>query len=106
MNTIQSLASLPSNQFANSLPPESLQNAKSDTALRQAFDAFVGETFFGQMLSAMRKTVDKPAYFHGGQAEEVFQQQLDQLMVERVAEASATTITGPMFELFMLRRPG
>lgn len=72
--------------------------------LREAFDDFVGQTFFGQMLSAMRKTVEKPAYFHGGRAEEVFQSQLDQVLAEKMGEASASQFTQPMFELFTMSR--
>jgi len=72
--------------------------------LREAFDAFVGETFFAQMLSAMRKSVGKPAYFHGGRAEDVFQGQLDQVLAEEMTKASAAQFTGPMFELFNLSR--
>ncbi len=73
--------------------------------LRKAFDSFVGQTFYGQLLQAMRKTVDKPAYFHGGRAEEVFQAQLDQILAERMTEATADQFTGPMFELFTMQRP-
>ena len=40
--------------------------------LRERFTQFVGETFYGQMIKAMRSTVGKPAYFHGGRGEEVF----------------------------------
>jgi hypothetical protein len=72
--------------------------------LREVFDDFVGQTFYGQMLGAMRKTVDKPAYFHGGRAEEVFQAQLDQTLAEKLADATAEQFTGPMFELFNMRR--
>jgi len=75
-----------------------------DAALREAFDRFVGETFFGQMLKSMRKTVDKPAYFHGGQAEEIFQQQLDQVLAEKIAKAEASSFTGAMYKLFTLGR--
>jgi len=75
-----------------------------DGELRKAFDSFVGQTFYGQMLSAMRKTVGKPAYFHGGRAEEMFQQQLDQILGEKLADASADKFSGPMFELFSLER--
>jgi flagellar protein FlgJ len=77
---------------------------KESPALREAFDSFVGETFYGQMLSSMRKTVGKSPYFHGGRAEEVFQGQLDQQMGQQMAKASASTFTGPMFELFNLNR--
>ena len=51
--------------------------------LRETFQQFVGEAFFGQLMKAMRSSVGKPAYFHGGRAEEVFQGQLDQLLAEK-----------------------
>lgn len=72
--------------------------------LREAFDQFVGQTLFGQMLQSMRKTVGKPAYFHGGRAEEIFTAELDRVLGEKIAAASAETLTGPMFELFMTPR--
>lgn len=78
-----------------------------DTAspeLKEAFSSFVGNTFYSQMLSSMRSTVDKPAYFHGGRAEEIFQGQMDQILAEDLTKASADQFTGPMFELFMLGR--
>ena len=74
--------------------------------LRDVFNQFVGETFYGQMLKAMRQTVREPAYFHGGRAEEVFQSQLDQVLAEKMSETSAATFTDPMFELFHLPRAG
>lgn len=77
----------------------------SDPKLRAAFDAFVGEAFFAQTLKSMRKTLGKPAYFHGGRTEEVFQQQLDRVLAEKLASASGDTFSGPMFELFTLPRP-
>ena len=77
---------------------------RGDNRLRAAFDAFVGQTFYAQLLGAMRDTVGKPAYFHGGRAEEVFQAQLDQVLAEHMTEASAAEFTGPMFDLFTLPR--
>jgi hypothetical protein len=73
--------------------------------VREAFDDFVGQTFFGQMLSSMRETVGKPAYFHGGRMEEAFQGQLDQLLSEKLSDASAEQFSNPMYELFTLHRP-
>ncbi len=64
----------------------------------------MGETFFGQMMSSMRKTVGKPAYFYGGRTEEIFQKQLDQTMATEMTKASANTFTGPMYDLFILNR--
>jgi hypothetical protein len=72
--------------------------------LREAFDGFVGEMFYGQMMEAMRSTVGEAAYFHGGRAEEIFQGQLDQVMSEKLADATANSFTGPMYELFTLGR--
>lgn len=81
-----------------------LAPSRSNPEVREAFNDFVGQTFFMQLLSEMRKTVDKPAYLHGGQTEEVFQAQMDQIMAERLSDASAESFSGPMFELFMLPR--
>ena len=75
-----------------------------DQKLRKAFDAFVGEALFSQMLKSMRKTVGKTAYFHGGRAEEVFQKQLDQVLAEKLSQSSADKLSGPMYELFTLGR--
>lgn len=72
--------------------------------LREAFDQFVGESFYGMMLKSMRESVSKPAYFHGGRAEEIFQGQLDQMLSEQMSKANAASFTEPMFELFQLGR--
>ncbi len=55
--------------------------------VRETFDRFVGTTFFGQMLKAMRKTVHEPAYFYGGKAEETFRNQLDAVLAEELTRA-------------------
>jgi Rod binding domain-containing protein len=78
--------------------------AAKNPELRKTFDKFVGETFYGQMLQSMRKTVGKPAYFNGGRAEEIFTQQLDQTLATKLTETSADKFSGPMFELFALGR--
>lgn len=72
--------------------------------LRKAFDSFVGETFYGQMLEAMRKSQHKPAYFHGGQGEETFRKELDQILAQKMSETNASSFTGSMFDLFELNR--
>lgn len=71
---------------------------------RETFQQFVGETFFGLMIKSMRATTDKPAYFHGGRAEEVFTSQLDQQMSQQLAKESAGQFADPMFELMNLPR--
>jgi hypothetical protein len=73
--------------------------------MKEAFTDFVGQTFFGELLKQMRATVNKPAYFHGGLGEDIFQSQLDQILVERISESSAATFSEPMYQLLMARRP-
>ena len=72
--------------------------------LKQAFTDFVGQTFFGELLKQMRSTLDKPAFFHGGMGEEIFQSQLDQVIVERISDTSATSFTDSMYQLLMAPR--
>jgi hypothetical protein len=77
---------------------------KGSPELRKAFTDFVGQTFFGELLKQMRATVDKPAYMHGGMGEDIFQSQLDQVLVERITESSAATFSDPMYQLLMAPR--
>jgi hypothetical protein len=74
-------------------------------SIREAFDDFVGQSFYGQLIGSMRKTVGKPAYLHGGRSEEIFQSQMDQQLAEHMSDATASSFTGPMFDLFSLPRP-
>ncbi len=72
--------------------------------LKEAFQDFVGQTFFAEMIKACRSSQQPSAYFHGGRAEEIFQGQLDQVLAEELSESSASKIADPMFDLFMLKR--
>ncbi len=87
---------------ANGLPDKSVKSEDED--LRKAFQDFVGQTLFSQMISSMRSTQDGAAYFDGGRAEKIFQGQLDQILSEELSKASASKISDPMFKLFQLRR--
>ncbi len=89
-------------ELGSSGKPESVPEGSQE--LQEAFQDFVGQTLFGSMLASMRKTLEKPAYMHGGRAEEIFQQQLDQHIVDDMTKASADSIAGPMYDLFNLQR--
>jgi hypothetical protein len=97
-------------QAAARMPGVTMPGAKAPAAgsdnppLRKAFDNFVGETFYGQMLKSMRSTLSTPAYFNGGRAEEVFTQQLDQVLAQKLSHSNADQFTGPMYHLFTLGR--
>ncbi|MFT5325865.1 MAG: Rod binding domain-containing protein [Planctomycetaceae bacterium] len=66
--------------------------------LPEAFDQFVGDTFFRQMLKSLRSTTGKPAYFHGGQAEEIFQSQLDELLITDMVKATKDSFSADLFK--------
>lgn len=108
----------PSTQYsvlgtANDRTPDAIRLSKVESRsgkagspeLHKAFTDFVGQTFFGELLKQMRATVDKPAFVHGGMGEDIFQSQLDQILVERITESSAATFSEPMYELLTARRP-
>lgn len=91
-------ANLPPYELDGKLRGLATASTKSPDELREAFTNFVGQTFFGQMIKAMRTTVGKAAYFDGGQAEEIFRSQLDQTIAEKMSEASAEQFADPLFE--------
>jgi peptidoglycan hydrolase FlgJ len=78
--------------------------SSDDPAVREAFTASMGQTFYGQMMKAMRQTVGKSKYFHGGRGEQIFQQQLDQIVVEKMSRTCAAPMVDPMYEQFLLNR--
>jgi peptidoglycan hydrolase FlgJ len=65
--------------------------------LQGAFQDFVGKSFYGEMLKAMRSTVGEPAYFHGGNAEKIFQQQLDHQLGDEMTKANGGELAAVMF---------
>jgi Rod binding domain-containing protein len=78
--------------------------AGEEGQLREKFQDFVGQTFFAEMIKSLRSAQQGAAYFNGGRAEEIFQGQFDQLMSEHLSDASAKSISDPMFELFQMGR--
>lgn len=72
----------------------------SSPDLKPTFQKAVAGMLFGQMMKAMRSTVGKPAYVHGGQAEEIFQSQLDQTFVEQLAEDNGGAFVGELYDQF------
>ena len=80
--------------------PKPMANADQSEE-RRVFDQYIAGNFFKQMLVAMRKTTDKPAYFHGGKMEEMIQEKfLDPAIAESLAQSSAASFTDPMYEAF------
>ena len=65
--------------------------------LQGAFQDFVGKSFYGEMLKSMRSTVGEPAYFHGGNAEKIFQQQLDHQIGDEMSNSNGGELSAAMF---------
>lgn len=74
--------------------------------LRDKFNDFVAGSFFKSMLESMRKTVGKSQLIHGGRAEEIFRAQLDNTLVERMANQSGGGFSEKLFEQFVLLQQG
>lgn len=63
---------------------------KKDTAqFKQKFNEVLGQTMYGMMLKSLRKTSHKTPYLNGGRTEEVFGQQLDQVVAEKMGRRDA-----------------
>ncbi len=84
-------------------PAESNSSTSTSSELKNAFTEFVGGTFFQMMLKSMRTMHDKPAYMHGGQAEEIFQGQLDQQLAEDLTHNSGEAFSDSLYRLFQLQ---
>ena len=80
-----------------------LDAARGDERLREVFQGFVAGTFYQQMLKALRQTHGRPAYLHGGRAEEIFQARLDQHVAEDLAANSGRAFSDELFDAFARR---
>lgn len=84
----------------NGQPLDAVMPSDEETdEFRKVFHQFVGQTLYGQMLKTMRESQQKPAYFHGGRTEEIFQEQLDNVLVEKITEATPKSFSDTMFSL-------
>jgi Rod binding domain-containing protein len=86
---------------ASAAPPGSI--AARDAELKSTFQQAVAGMMFGQMLKSLRATVGKPAYIHGGQAEEMFQSQLDQQLVEKFTQTDGSPFIGELYRQFRIQ---
>ena len=88
-----------------SLTAKKPNSTGSESELRSAFQESVGGLFYGQMIKAMRSGVGKPAYIHGGQAEEMFQTQMDQQVAQDLAKEHAGGFVEELFQRFLVDHP-
>ncbi len=78
--------------------------SKPGNELKSTFQEFVGGTFYQLMLKSLHDMHDKPAYLHGGRAEEIFQGQLDQEMATHLAQTCGKSFSDSLYQQFLLQR--
>ena len=74
--------------------------------LREKFNEAFGTVFYTQMVKAMRQGVGKTAYLHGGMGEDMFQGQLDSVLVEKLAQQPNPGWNDALFQRFRLGLTG
>src|SRR5262245_3746741 len=80
--------------------PATKTPAKGELAVREKFQDFVGGTFYKEMLKALRAAQKPSKYLNGGQAEKIFQSQMDQQIAEDLAHQYAGHLADPLFESY------
>lgn len=87
-----------------SLKPLQAATSKELSEIQEKFQEFMAGSFYSQMVKSLRAGQGKPAYFHGGQAEEIFQSQMDQIVSTNLAKSHGTEFAEPMFRAYMQQR--
>lgn len=59
----------------------------AERKVRETLNQAYGTVFYGTLLKQLRASSLKGEYMHGGRGEDVFQAQLDQVLVERISDA-------------------
>ncbi|MDR2644148.1 MAG: rod-binding protein [Planctomycetaceae bacterium] len=83
-----------------------IQKLEDEREFRELFHKFIGQVLFGQMLKSMRATQQKNPYFHGGRAEEIFQDELDNKLVEQLTGSTTKNLSEPMYNQFKRQQKG
>lgn len=97
------IAAAPSTELSTRLAGASSNRVISDAELESTFQKMVGGLFFSQLMKSLRSTTGEPAYIHGGQAEKLFESQLDQVLIEDLAETKGSPFVGDLYEQFRLQ---
>lgn len=94
-----STASLLTRLSGRQNPADALPGDKQ-LAIREKFQDFVGGTFYKEMLKSLRAAQKPSKYLNGGQAEKIFQGQMDQQIAEDLARQYAGHLSDPLFESY------
>lgn len=76
------------------------QRVVGEQELEKTFRTAVAGMFYGQLMKALRSTAGETAYLHGGQAEKMFEAQLDQQLVEDLADGHNGSFVHELYQQF------
>ena len=79
---------------------QSTNDTSSAEDVKSKFQDFAAGTFYKEMLKSMQKMHGKAAYMNGGQAEKMFQSQMDQHVAENLAHSNTGAVTNGLYEAF------
>ena len=79
---------------------------KRETELRDAAEQLVATTFIMPLFSQLRNDPMASEMFHGGRGEKVFQQQLDQVLSDRISTGAGFELVDTVADYFAGRRGG
>lgn len=102
MSAITGISAHPISQSSASRPLVRREEPKN---LETSFQHAVGGLLFGQLIKSLRQGVGKPAYIHGGQAEEMFQAQMDQKIAEDLATQHGGALVKDLYQRFLIDHP-
>ena len=98
------MASLIGSDGSSSLPTTGVdaspKSAAPDKQAQDKFQEFVAGSFYKLMLKSLRSAQKPSKYFNGGQAEKVFQGQLDEQFTDKMAKKNGGTISNPLYPAF------
>jgi len=77
------------------------QSHGSKGKLQSTFQDFAAGTFYKEMMKSLRKMHKKPAYVYGGQAEEIFQGQMNQHVAEDLAHSNGSQFAASLYQGFL-----
>jgi peptidoglycan hydrolase FlgJ len=105
MTNMSAISSLSSTRLPSAAVAEAGNTSLSDkAAAKEKFGEVLGEVMYGTMLKTVRQANHKPAYVYGGRGEEVFGQQLDQVLAEKIGKSTAGRLGGALGSLDQLSR--
>ncbi len=97
-DAIRPLSSSPTQVPQATDPVENLLTNSKDSELRSKFDDAVSSTFYRQMFKALRTSTGNGSPLTNSQTEKMFQQQLDEILIERMSKATGSDFSKDLFE--------